>query len=872
MGEFLYYLTIKPIWLLFEIIFRISYRLFTNPGISILSVSLVMNILVLPMYLRSDAMQEAERKKQKEMEYWVGRIRKTFRGDERFMMLSEYYRQNDYKPWYVLKSSLSLMLQVPFFIAAYDFLSNLSLIQGASFLMIEDLGRPDGLIHIANYSLNLLPILMTAINLTSAAIYTKNGTKKEKIQTVVFALVFLVLLYGSPSGLVFYWTLNNVFSLCKNLVMSVSASVVKSDERVREKNSEDSAAAKKNKRFGNDKDSLRLWGLSAALLAIFTGLSIPVSLIADSPMDFANNMIYHDPVRYALLAFAIGTGVFVLWGGVVFFLSGERLRRIISFVTMCCSVIFIADHMFFSGHFGFISYTLVFDEVPGYSFSEKVLNLLFIFIIVLVLIAFYRSRQKYVYNMLVILIVCEAVFGIYNIVSIEKTVRSSHIFAKEGQEGVIPADINNKILKLSSKGKNVVIIMLDRSIGAYIPFIFNEKPELEKKFAGFTFYPNTVSFGTRTENASAALFGGYEYTAYESDKREDVLLKDKQNEALKLLPILFSNEGYHSTLCDMPYINLKMDSIADKYIFDNIKNCDTYGTMNGEYNEYLTDKERECIEGERQKRNFFFYSLFRSAPLFAQVTLYDDGNYLSIASIAVKSRFITSMSFLRLMPELTEIKDESSGELIIMDNDAPHENTLLNPPDYEPDVSVRLVKTGVPHTLPDGSVMDMSDTVKESHYDSDMAAFLKLGDWLEYLREKGVYDNTRIIITSDHGYRLEQFSDMIFDDLDVDVEHFNPVLLVKDYDADFEGVRTDDTFMTNADVPAMAMEGIIKDPVNPFTGNPVNNNRKYEGPVEILALGDDIDPENDKVYDREGALWYTVGDNIFKRENWERIK
>ena len=89
MGEFFYYLAIKPIWLLFEIIFRISYTLFSNPGISILSVSLVMNILVLPMYLRSDAMQAEERKKQKDMEFWVGRIRKTFKGDERFMMLSE---------------------------------------------------------------------------------------------------------------------------------------------------------------------------------------------------------------------------------------------------------------------------------------------------------------------------------------------------------------------------------------------------------------------------------------------------------------------------------------------------------------------------------------------------------------------------------------------------------------------------------------------------------------------------------------------------------------------------------------------------------------------------------------------------------------
>jgi membrane protein insertase Oxa1/YidC/SpoIIIJ len=31
------------------------------------------------------------------------------------------------------------------------------------------------------------------------------------------ALIFLVLLYNSPSGLVLYWTCNNIFSLGKNL-------------------------------------------------------------------------------------------------------------------------------------------------------------------------------------------------------------------------------------------------------------------------------------------------------------------------------------------------------------------------------------------------------------------------------------------------------------------------------------------------------------------------------------------------------------------------------------------------------------------------------------------------------------------------------
>ena len=863
MGEFLYYFAIKPIWLLFEIIFRVSFSLFENPGISILFVSLVMNILVLPMYLRSDAMQEEERKKQKEMEFWVGHIRKTFKGDERFMMLSEYYRQNDYKPWYVLKSSLSLLLQVPFFIAAYDFLSNLSLIKGASFWIIKDLGSPDGLIPVGNLHINLLPVLMTAINLTSAAIYTKNGTKKEKIQTVVFALVFLVLLYGSPSGLVFYWTLNNVFSLCKNIVMSAAAGQGKKAKEIKK---EKPASLK-------DTDSAKLWGLSALLLSVFTGLSVPLTLMEASPMDFANNLVYPDPVRYALLTFCLALGFFVLWGGVIFFLAGDRLKKVISLFTFCLSLIFIIDHMVFTGDFGFIAYNLIYDNDPSYDYVHKTLNLLFIAVLIFVLPAFYRLKKKYVFNLLAILIVCETVFSGYNALQVEKTVRSSHIFKKENErEGVKAADINDKILKLSKNEKNVVIIMLDRSIGAYMPYILDEKPELKETFSGFTFYPNTVSFGTRTENASAALFGGYEYGAAESDKRSDVLLKDKQNEALKLLPTLFSREGYHSTLCDMPGINLKIDSIDQNYIFDDIENCDTYGTMNGEYNEYLTDKERACLEMDRQKRNFFFYSLFRSAPLVFQERVYDDGDYLSIASNHIKYRFITSMSFLRLMPQLTELTDDGRGELIIMDNDAAHEITLLNPPDYEPDVSVKLVDKGEDHVLPDGRKMVMKETFQESHYDADIAAILKLGDWIDHLKEIGVYDNTRIIITSDHGYGLKQFDYTLFDDIEMDVSCVNPLLMVKDFDGGDEEIRTDDTFMTNADVPVIAMKGIVKDPVNPFTGNPVNDERKKEGPLVILTLDSDVDPEKDTVFDREDAVWYSVHDDIFNRGDWERLK
>ena len=862
MGEFLYYLTIKPIWFLFEITFRLVYQACTNPGISILAVSIFMNILVLPMYLRSDAMQEEERKKQKQMEHWVKHIRKTFSGDERFMMLSEYYRQNDYQPYYVLKSSLSLLLQVPFFIAAYDFLSNLSLLQGTPFLMIKDLGQPDALINIGGFHINLLPVLMTAINLTSAAIYTRGGTKKEKIQTTAFALVFLVLLYRSPAGLVFYWTLNNIFSLLKNIVMSVIAA---HKETPATPSSEIKPAPK-------DPDTVRIWALSSVLLAIFTGLSIPFSVISASPMDFAETLNFSDPARYGFLAFAIASGLFLLWGSVIFFLGNSVFRKIWSRVIMCCSFVFIINHMLFSGNFGIISYTLEYDKFSSYDKYEELLNLLFLIQIILLILLLCRTKYKLVTNLLTILIVVEAVFSVYNYVSTEKVVRSSYLYAdKEDEDNVELADINDHILKLSKTEKNVVVMMIDRSIGAFIPYILQEKPELAQTYSGFTFYPNTVSTGTETINAASALFGGYEYTMEEMNKRDDELVRDKQNEALKVLPQLFTDKGYHSTLINLPNANLQGFQTG-RVIFNEMKNCDTYHVNNGEYANYMTEKEKACLSLEQQKRNFFFYSLFRSAPLFAQEALYDSGDYLSMTSNNVKAHFIQCMVFLRLMSELTEVTDNGHGELIMMLTDAAHENTLLNPPDYEPDTSVRLYKME-DRALDDGRIMKLSTRDKEGHYDVDMATFLRIGEWLDHLKELGVYDNTRIILVADHGFALDQFSYLKYDNIPLDAESVNPVLLFKDFGPS-EGIemKSDETFMTNADVPVMALKGIIDDPVNPFTKKPINSDRKNERPIVVIGDKINVNADTDKVFDDPSIPWYSVHDDLFDPNCWELLR
>ena len=213
----LYTLIISPLMLLFEVVFTVTNRVIGNEGLSIIFLSFAVNFLVLPLYKRADELQAEERDIQAKMMPHIKHIKRTFKGDERFFMLQEYYRINHYKPVYALKSSVSLLLQIPFFIAAYNLLSGMECLQGMTFGFIKDLGSEDAMFMIGNFPVNVLPILMTLINIISGIIYTKGHPLKAKIQVYGLAAVFLVLLYHSPSGLVFYWLLNNVFSLVKNI-------------------------------------------------------------------------------------------------------------------------------------------------------------------------------------------------------------------------------------------------------------------------------------------------------------------------------------------------------------------------------------------------------------------------------------------------------------------------------------------------------------------------------------------------------------------------------------------------------------------------------------------------------------------------------
>ena len=221
MLYFLYTLIIYPLIQIIEFAFMLFQNVFKNAGVSVIGVSLAVSILCLPLYIVAEHWQQVQRDIEKKLDPGIRRIKTAFKGDEQYMILSTFYRQNHYSPIMAMRSSFGLLIQIPFFIAAYSFLSHLPILQGKGFWFIRDMGQQDALFSIGSFPINVLPVAMTVINIIAGAIYTKGFKAKDKIQIYGMALVFLVILYASPAGLVLYWTMNNVFSLVKNIFYKI---------------------------------------------------------------------------------------------------------------------------------------------------------------------------------------------------------------------------------------------------------------------------------------------------------------------------------------------------------------------------------------------------------------------------------------------------------------------------------------------------------------------------------------------------------------------------------------------------------------------------------------------------------------------------
>lgn len=896
-------LLIGPLKLIFEIIFGVAYKFVGHPGLSIIFLSLVMNILVLPLYRRADAMQEAARDIDAKLHDGVAHIKKTFSGDERMMILQTYYRQNNYKPTDALKGSISLLLEIPFFMAAYQFLSHLEILQGVSFGPIKDLSTPDGLIVIGGLAINLLPILMTLVNIISSAIYLKGFPMKTKVQLYAMAVFFLVFLYTSPSGLVFYWTLNNLFSLCKNifykiknpqLVIKIITTVLGIGLIPYGAFLYETTSVKRRvflvglgvilllpallplgKKFIRVKSkevvpNKKLFLVGSVFLTFLVGLLIPTTFIAASPQEYVDVTYFHNPLWYVLSSFCFAAGTFMIWFRVFYGLASDGAKVIFEKLIGILCVTMTVNYMFFGTKLGNISATLIYDNGMAFSLKEQLINIVAIAVAAVVTYFCITKWKSVVSTVLIIAIIAVGGMSALHMVTIKNSVDS--ISAETLESGGIPN------FNLSTDGKNVVVIMLDRAMGEYVPYIFNEKPELKEQFSGFTYYKNTISYGGKTNFGIPAIVGGYEYTPVEMNKRDNESLVSKHNESLKVMPVLFANNNFKVTVCDPVYANYQW--IPDLSIFNEYENIDAYITK-GKFGDV---SQKEAVI-QNNNRNFFCFGIMKTMPVLLQTTIYNNGAYNKISSnkaevaystqqmegttkaTGLLSSFMESYNVLTSMPNITKVTKSDENTYLFLSTDITHEPMLLSEPDYTPAPVVDNTEYDAAHTdrfILDGNELKVETQTQVIHYHANMATLIQLGKWFDYLRENGVYDNTKIILVSDHGQSTNQLEDLFVAGRDMAL--FFPLFMVKDFDS--KEFVTSDEFMTHADVPSLATKDLIENPVNPFTGKPINSDAKNADEHYIIDSTDwNVGINNGNTF--MPSRWVRLRNhNIWDKNNW----
>ncbi|MDD5504752.1 MAG: membrane protein insertase YidC [Candidatus Omnitrophica bacterium] len=199
---------------------KILYHITHNYGIAIILLSLLISIIMFPLSRKSLQSMKEMQKIQPETEA----IRKQFSDNPQKMNkeIMELYKRHKINP---LGGCLPMLLQIPIFFSLYQVLLRSVELKGAGFLWIKDLAEPDAAFQlptavrslpVIGTSVNILPILMALAMVFQQKLScggSKQLSEQQRIMAVIMPIMFGLIFYNMPSGLVLYWFTNTMFML-----------------------------------------------------------------------------------------------------------------------------------------------------------------------------------------------------------------------------------------------------------------------------------------------------------------------------------------------------------------------------------------------------------------------------------------------------------------------------------------------------------------------------------------------------------------------------------------------------------------------------------------------------------------------------------
>jgi YidC/Oxa1 family membrane protein insertase len=194
------------------VLLNFFYGFLHNYGYAIIALTILVKIVLTPLTHKSFQSM----RKMQELQPHMKALQEKHKDNPQQLNkeVMELYKKHKANP---LGGCLPMVLQIPIFIALYRTLSQAVELRGAPFIFwIQDLSAPDKMFENPfglPFDINLLPILMIASMVVQQKMTPTTVSKEQEMTMLLMPLVFGLLFYGLPSGLVLYWFVSNILTI-----------------------------------------------------------------------------------------------------------------------------------------------------------------------------------------------------------------------------------------------------------------------------------------------------------------------------------------------------------------------------------------------------------------------------------------------------------------------------------------------------------------------------------------------------------------------------------------------------------------------------------------------------------------------------------
>ncbi len=196
---------------------ELFYSLIPNWGVAIIMLTIVIKIIFFPLTHKSF---ESTRKMQA-LGPKIEELKQRFKNNSQKLNqeMAALYKREGVNP---IGGCLPMLLQLPIFFALYHLFSNYFELRGAAFLppWIGDLSSPETILTLPftipflGADLRLLPFIMLGTTFIQQRITQTPGQSSRQSKMLMYAMpaFFFFIMYNMPSGLLLYWTMQNLFT------------------------------------------------------------------------------------------------------------------------------------------------------------------------------------------------------------------------------------------------------------------------------------------------------------------------------------------------------------------------------------------------------------------------------------------------------------------------------------------------------------------------------------------------------------------------------------------------------------------------------------------------------------------------------------